>query len=45
MEHSGFGYRETDFVVSLSGEPVCVGTLIKGPLPGKRRGLEKSWVG
>lgn len=45
MENSGFGYKETDFVVSLSGEPACLGTIVKGLLPVERRILEDSQVG
>lgn len=37
MERSGFGYRETDFVVKLGGERACLGTLIKGLIPVERR--------
>lgn len=44
MEHSNFGYRETDFLVKLGGEPACMGTLIKGLLPTERRELEESQV-
>ena len=45
MEHRIFGYRETDFVVSLNGEPACIGTIIKGLLPVERRILEGSRLG
>ncbi|CAF9934544.1 hypothetical protein IMSHALPRED_009755 [Imshaugia aleurites] len=29
MEHSDFGYRETEFFVKLNGEPACLGTFEK----------------
>ncbi len=44
MEHSNFGYRETDFLVKLGGEPACLGTLIKALRSTERRGLEESHV-
>lgn len=37
-EHSGLGYRETDFLVMLGGELACVGTLVKVLRPVERRG-------
>ena len=39
MEHSAFGFRETDFVVRLDGEPACLGTIVKGLRPVERPGL------
>lgn len=44
MEHSDFGYRETDFIIKLSGRVACLGTIMKGLLPEEveRRGLEES---
>ncbi len=42
MEHSNFGYRETDFLVKLGGEPACLGTLIKALRSRRRGGVWKS---
>ena len=42
MEHENIDYRETDFIVRLSGEPACLGTLIKGSRPVEGRNLAES---
>lgn len=44
MEHTGFGYRETDFVVELGGEQACLGTITKRLLPVERQSLKESQV-
>lgn len=40
LEHrENFGYRETEFVVSVDGNKACVGTVIKGLAEAERRSL------
>ena len=45
MEHRSFGYKETDFLVKLGGEPACLGTLVRVLLPVESRSFEESHVG
>ena len=39
MENRWFGYRETKFIITSNGDPICVGTITKPSAPDKRRSL------
>ena len=41
LEHRIFGFKETEFVVTVHGERACLGSLIQA-VDAKREGLEPS---